>query len=215
VARRRDGAGALHGREIDWRVRSVTWCEATGPALVLGSTQADRDLAPDHAGLGLEVARRRSGGGAVLVEPGRLVRADVVVPAGDRLWHDDVGRATWWLGEAWAAALAGLGLERGEVHRAGLVRSRWSALVCFAGLGPGEVTVGGREVVGLAQRRTRAGALFQCAVPLAWDPAPLLAALALTPDEREAARAELAGAVLPVDRPPADVEAALLAQLPL
>jgi lipoate-protein ligase A len=216
VARRRDGAGALHGREIDWRVRSVTWCEATGPALVLGSTQVtDRDLVPDHAGLGLEVVRRRSGGGAVLVEPGRLVWADVVVPAGDRLWHDDVGRAAWWLGEAWAAALAGLGPGRGDVHRAGLVRSRWSALVCFAGLGPGEVTVGGRKIVGLAQRRTRAGALFQCAVPLAWDPAPLLAALALTPDEREAARAELAGAVLPVDRPPADVEAALLAQLPL
>jgi len=190
----------------------VTWCDVTAPAVVLGSTQGDATLAPGAAGLG--VTRRRTGGGAVLVEPGRVVWADVVVPAGDRLWQADVGRAVWWLGDVWAAALAELGLAGAAVHRGGLVRTPWSATVCFAGLGPGEVSVGGRKVVGISQRRTRAGALFQCAVPLAWDAAPLLAALALTPAERREAAAALTGAVRPlVECPAGEVEAAFVAHL--
>lgn len=211
MARRAGAAAALHARAVDWSRRSVTWCEATGTAVVLGSTQRPGVVAT----AGVEVTRRRTGGGAVLVEPGRLVWADLVVPAGDGLWVADVGRASWWLGRAWAAALADVGVGGGLVHRGGLVRSAWSSLVCFAGLGPGEVTVGGRKVVGLAQRRTREGALFQCAVPLAWDPRPLLAVLDLSPGDREVAAADLADAVLPVAGvAAADIEAALLANLP-
>ncbi|MDP9389628.1 MAG: hypothetical protein M3Q48_17360, partial [Actinomycetota bacterium] len=102
----------------------------------------------------------------------------------------------------------------GVVHRGGLVASAWSAMVCFAGLGPGEVTVGGRKVVGLAQRRTREGALFQCALPLAWDPVPLLAALGVE-DGRAAVAAELAASVLPLGAvPPERVEEAFLGALP-
>ena len=164
---------------------------------------------------GLDVVRRRSGGGAVLVEPGRLVWAEVVVPVDDPLWEADVGRASWWLGRAWAAALADLGVGPALVHEAGLVHSEWSRAVCFAGLGPGEVTVGGRKVVGLAQRRTRRGALLQCAVPLEWDPLPLLGVLDLAPEQRAAATAELAASVLALTGTrPAEVEAALVAHLP-
>lgn len=216
VERRRGDAGALHGRTVAWGERSVTWCEVTRPAVVLGSTQPG-PAAPAGAGPGLDVVRRRTGGGAVLVEPGRVLWADVVVPAGDPLWQADVGRAAWWLGEAWSAALASLGLAGGAggvVHRGGLVASAWSAMVCFAGLGPGEVTVGGRKVVGLAQRRTREGALFQCALPLAWDPAPLLAALGVE-DGRAAVAAELAASVLPLGAVlPDRVEEAFLGALP-
>lgn len=191
----------------------MTWCDVTAPAVVLGSTQGDDMVTPGAAGLG--VARRRSGGGAVLVEPGRVVWADVVVPAGDPLWQADVGRAAWWLGDVWAATLASLGLVGAAVHRGGLVRTPWSAAVCFAGLGPGEVTVDGRKVVGVSQRRTRDGALFQCAAPLAWGPGPLLAALALTPIQRGEAATALATAVLPLAGcTPGEVEAAFLASLP-
>ena len=213
MSRRSGQAGALHAREVPWSSRSVTWCDVTAPALVIGSTQPDHHLA---GGLrSLEVARRRSGGGAVLVEPHRLVWADVVVPAGDPLWHDDVGRAAWWLGEAWAAALASLDVGPASVHRSGLVRSPWSPWVCFAGLGPGEVTISGRKVLGVAQRRTRFGALFQCAVPVAWDAAPLLAALALSQEEREAAAGDLEAGVLAVTgRSAGEVEAAFLTHLP-
>lgn len=216
VSRLGGSAGDLHGRDIVWSRRSLTWCEVTAPAVVLGSTQPfDHFVGAVHDEGGLRVARRKSGGGAVLVEPGRVVWADVVLPAGDPLWHDDVGRAAWWLGEAWAAALADLGVGPGAVHQSGLVRSEWSPWVCFAGLGPGEVTVAGRKVVGISQRRTRHGALFQCAVPLAWEPARLLGVLRLTPSERGEADAALAGAVLALDgRVPGDVEAALVASLP-
>ncbi|MGH9165346.1 MAG: lipoyl protein ligase domain-containing protein [Acidimicrobiales bacterium] len=205
-------AGALHARGIDWSVRSTTVLQVDAPAVVLGSTQPASHVRAD---VDIEVVRRRSGGGAVLVEPGRLVWVAVVVPAGDPLWQLDVGRASWWLGEVGAEALAALGGATGTavVHRGGLVTSPWSALVCFAGLGPGEVTVAGRKAVGLAQRRTRSGALFQCALPLAWDPAGTAALLDLDPDGRAAATAELRERVHFLDgvTPGAVVEALLAA----
>jgi lipoate---protein ligase len=143
---------------------------------------------------GLPWRRRMSGGGAVLLTPGDVVWVDVVVPRGHELWDDDVGRATWWLGDAWVSALD---VPGAEVHRGGVVRcTPWCKAVCFGGLGPGEVHVDQRKVVGIAQRRTREQALFQCAVNLRWDPAPLVAALGLP----EAAVGELAEAVVAVER---------------
>lgn len=188
----------------------------TGPAVVLGSAEDPAHVDPARAAAaGMEVARRRSGGGAVLLLPGSVVWADVVVPAGDPLWERDVGRAAWWVGEAWARALEALGAAGPaaavEVHRGGLVRSAWSDRVCFAGLGPGEVRVGGRKVVGVSQRRTRAGAVFQCAALLGWDPAPLVDVLALPgASARAQAVAELAEVATGLGRDAAEVEAALL-----
>jgi lipoate-protein ligase A len=207
----------LHGGGVDLGGgRAVRLCQVTAPALVLGSTQPDTDV--DLAALeraGLQAVRRRSGGGAVLVEPGGVLWVDVMLPAGDPLWETDVGRAFWWLGRAWAGALTELGLPGASVHRGGLVASPWSRLVCFAGLGPGEVTVEGRKVVGMAQRRGREGALFQCAVALRWEPERLLGVLRLDRGQRAAAAAELAGAVRPVTGvAEAAVFAALLGHLP-
>ena len=42
-----------------------------------------------------------------------------------------------------------------------MVTTPWSDLVCFAGLGPGEVLLDGRKLVGLSQRRTRNGVRIQ------------------------------------------------------
>jgi len=92
------------------------------------------------------------------------------------------------------------------VHAGALCRTQWSRTVCFAGLGPGEVTLGGAKVVGMAQRRTRAGALFQCAALRAWDPARLVTLLGLPPH----AAAELSTVARGVDVDPDD----LLARLP-
>lgn len=126
---------------------------------------------------GVAWERRMSGGGAVLLTPGDVLWVDVELPRGHGLWDDDVGRASWWVGEAWIDAL---GLPDLEVHRGGVVRcTPWCKAVCFGGLGPGEVHIGQRKVVGIAQRRTRESALFQCAVNLRWDPAPLVRALGL------------------------------------
>lgn len=171
-------AAELHGRVIDVPpVRTATFLEPLSPAVVLGRSQAE-PIAP--AG-GIDVVRRRSGGGAVWVAPQAQVWVDVVLPRGDRLWHDDVNRAAWWVGDVWAAALAACGVRRSEieVHRGARACGPWGRAVCFAGVAAGEVTVGGRKAVGVAQRRTREYALFQCSVHVAWDPAPLVDALGL------------------------------------
>jgi lipoate-protein ligase A len=194
--RRSDFGARLYGG-----VPTVVSCRVDSPMLVLGSTQ------PDVPERGVPVVRRRSGGGAVLVGPGLVAWVDVFVPAGHPLWEDDVGRAFWWLGQAWAGALSSLAASSlaasplgvalpapPVVHQNGLVTSPWSRQVCFAGLGPGEVTVDGRKAVGMAQRRTREGALFQCALALSWDPARMAHLLALGPDAAD----DLAAMVHPV-----------------
>jgi hypothetical protein len=75
------------------------------------------------------------------------------------------------------------------------------------------VTVGGAKVVGLCQRRTRAGSLFQAACLLRWDAAALAALLALDPDGRAAAAAALQPAARGLGVAAATVEAAFLAAL--
>lgn len=185
------------------------------PALVLGSSQPEHVVDRARATAeGVDVVRRRSGGGAVLLEPGASAWIDLVLPAADPLWDDDVVRAASWVGEAFRAALADLGVEA-QVHAGRLVTGRWGELVCFAGRGPGEVLVGPRKVVGLSQRRTRLAARFQCLVIPSWDPGRLLSLLALSEADHEAARADLA---MPTARaaelPIAAVEAAVLDHLP-
>jgi lipoate-protein ligase A len=169
---------------------------------VLGSTQ------PEVPERGVRVVRRRSGGGAVLVGPGEVLWVDVLLPAGDPLWEDDVGRSFHWLGQAWVDALATVGVEA-RWHDGPMVCTPWCRQVCFAGIGRGEVTVDGRKVVGLAQRRTRAGALFQCAALLKWNPAEMARLLDL--DAGVAAELERVAAPLPVA--PRDLEEALLQNL--
>ncbi|HEY8523311.1 MAG TPA: hypothetical protein VIL48_00005 [Acidimicrobiales bacterium] len=191
--------------------RLVWVLEAVRPALVLGSTQRE-DLV-DHElarAFDITVVRRRSGGGAVLVVPGNTVWIDVIVPAGDPLWDDDVGRATLWLGEAWRAALADLGMDGTEVHDGALACGPLGRLVCFGAVGAGEVTLGGRKVVGISQRRTRAAARFQTAAYREWDTGPTARLLRLD----EAGRAALRDAAVGTGHDPARVVEAFLRHLP-
>ena len=118
-------AAAFHQRALpDPARRAVWWFDVDRPALVLGSAQADDvvDRAAASAA-GVDVVRRRSGGGAVLLTPGDVTWVDVVIPSDDRLWDHDVGRAFHWLGEAWAAALAAVGISPVAVHRGALRRA--------------------------------------------------------------------------------------------
>ena len=189
----------IHGRDPELDERRVVVCRPTVPALVLGSTQPADEFDPALAGArGLEIVRRRSGGGAVLVRPGQLLWVEVVVPAGDPLWEEDLGRSFLWLGRAWEEALRACGVARAGVYEGPLMHSRWSRTICFAGLGPGEVTVAGRKVVGLSQRRRRDGAVFQCAALLTWEPQDTAGLLAGPEDEREELARELAQLAGPV-----------------
>lgn len=159
----------------------VVWeHEVTAPALVLGSTQ--RDEVVDHAACaaqGVEVVRRRSGGGAVLLLPGAVTWLDVVLPAGGVGWSDDVHRPMVWVGEQIAEVLRTMtGRADVTVHTGAMVTTPWSRTVCFDGVGAGEVLLGGAKLVGISQRRTRTGARLQCCWYSRHDPATLAGLLA-------------------------------------
>lgn len=185
-------------------------------ALVLGSAQGESvvDLAACEAA-GMDVVRRRSGGGAVVVGPGEQVWLDAFVPRDDPLHEADVSRAAWWLGEVWVAALAEAGMPGGTVHRGAMATGAYGRVACFAGLGPGEVTLDGRKLVGISQRRDRSGAWFftmaLCPAPGAGP--PLARLLRLAPTERRGLERHLAATTTGLSVPAGDVEGALRAHL--
>lgn len=138
----------------------VWWLQPVDAALVLGSRQRDDLVDLDQcARLGLSVVHRRSGGGAVLVVPGRSIWVDIVAPPG--VAPDDVRGSMIWAGEMWQRALSPWAAGELAVHDGAMVTTAWSELVCFAGLGPGEVLLDGQKLVGLSQRRTRRGIRIQ------------------------------------------------------
>lgn len=201
---RRAGPEALHLETPETSGgRLACVCLPDAPALVLGSTQDaaafDGDLV---AAAGLRMVRRRSGGGAVLVAPGRQLWVDLFLPAGDPLIEGELGRSFLWLGEAYgdalAAVLGGRSGERGpvQVNRGPAQPTEWSRTFCYAGLGWGEVTVAGRKVVGLSQRRQRAGCWFHSMALLSGGAGDLAGLLRAQPEVREAARLALASAGL-------------------
>ena len=221
LERRRGRASQLHvDSALDASAKDpealVIVMHATSPAIVLGSAQPEEHVDLDAARReGVEVARRRSGGGAVLVTEEAVVWVDLILPSGHDLWEPDVGKAGWWLGSAWAAALGSLNVDGDiTVWKQRLRSTEWSSRVCFAGVGPGEVLIDGKKAVGVAQRRTRTAALFQCAVLIDWRPGDLLRLLALDPDSRRQAEADLESAAVAVRRSPAELLQAFLAALP-
>ncbi len=202
----RGGPAAFHDRAVT-SIDELTlwWFEVDRAAIVLGSSQPMDHLDVDAcAERGVEVVRRRSGGGAVLLEPGDVVWVDVLLPPSDPRWTDDVGESALWLGRVWQSALARLGVGETSVHAAAMVRSEWSSRVCFAGRGAGEVMLGDAKVVGISQRRGRTGARFQCALYRHWRPqhhSPLFA----TPTPPEA---DLAGLAHEIQASQAEIRAA-------
>ena len=166
VDERHDTAEVLHGTDpfADGAIAEpiVRVCAPIRPAIVLGSRQTDELLDLDRvATSGLDVVRRRSGGGAVLLRPDAIVWIDLIVPHG--VAPDDVRGSMIWAGRCWRDALVARGADplALDLHEGGMMCTPWSGLVCFAGLGPGEVTVAGHKLVGLSQRRTRHGVRIQ------------------------------------------------------
>lgn len=190
----------------------------TRRALVLGSAQGGSDADVDACtAAGVDVARRRSGGGAVLVGPGDQVWLDVFLPAADPLYEIDVSRAAWWLGEVWVAALADAGVPGAAVHRGPMRTGAFGRQACFAGLGPGEVTLEGRKLVGISQRRDRRGAWLHTmalACPASGSRVAAVAdLLRLEAAERAALARHLEATTTRLEIAAAIVEAALVAQL--
>lgn len=208
IERVRGSAAAFHATvPPDDGGRSAAWFDVDRTALVLGSAQRDSVVdAQACARLDVEVVHRRSGGGAVLMVPGEMLWLDVVVPRDDELWQDDIGRAMWWFGDVWAQALAEVG-EPGEVHRGAVEHTAWSGLVCWDGVGAGEVMVGGRKAVGISQRRTRSWLRLQSSIHLAWQPELLVELLVEHPQADDLRMPYMTS--VPADRLMAAVDRAL------
>jgi lipoate-protein ligase A len=164
------------------RERVAVVREVAHPTLVLGSTQSADLVSPfTLRERSVELVRRRGGGGAVYLEPGRYLWLDAWIPRDDALWAHDVSGAAEWVGQWWIDAFAGVGVGVGagyasvlSVHTGRSEPGALGDLVCFAGRGPGEVFFDDRKVVGLSQWRCREGALFSSCAYLEWDPEPLL-----------------------------------------
>jgi lipoate---protein ligase len=179
--------------------RLVVWRQVDRATLVLGSTQPTELVAGwVLRERGVELARRRGGGGAVYLGPGDHVWMDAWIPRSDPLWEHDVSRAAEWVGAWWSAALRDLGAHGFEVHTGRSVPGELGELVCFAGRGPGEVVHAGRKVVGLSQWRSREGALFSSCAYRRWDPAVLMEMLDVADEERASLVSELGAAALGV-----------------
>ena len=181
VEHRRGDVDRLHHDGVTSPGRQVLVMSLDRPAVALGSTQSDAVLDPRAvAASGREVTRRHSGGGLVVMDPADVLWVDVIIPAHDPLWRVDVGEAFVWLGRAWADAVASqlpAVSPPPVVHRGAPRHSDLGRVVCFAGVGSGEVTVGDRKVVGMSQRRTRELARFQCLVHRRFDPAASMSLL--------------------------------------
>ena len=151
-------------------VRFYGWHPAT---VSLGYAQVPDD-AVDRArcaALGIGLVRRPTGGSAILHEPPeREVTYSVVGRDGDFPGADDVLETYRVLGRALVAGLGRLGVA---AALAPLVRGRSdrTPTFCFGRAGAYEIAVGGRKLVGSAQRRQRGCFLQHGSVLLGADPA--------------------------------------------
>ena len=126
-------------------------------------------------GMGIGLVRRPTGGSAILHEaPEREVTYSVVAREGDFPGADDVLETYRVLGQGLAAGLGRLGVAADLVP---LVRGRpdGSPAFCFRRAGTYEIAVGGRKLVGSAQRRQRGSFLQHGSVLLGADPARIRA----------------------------------------
>jgi len=163
------------------------------PAVTLGYRQAPPPWLARARAMGLDLARRPSGGGSVL-HVGDLVYC-VAAPRELCAVPRDARGAHGWVSKTLALALSSLGLAvevaRGE-------RDGARSELCFAVSAADELELGGRKLVGSAQRRLRSGWLQHGSIRLR-DDAPWYEAL-------------LGSAAPPRGSPPCGLEAETVAE---
>jgi lipoate-protein ligase A len=138
------------------------------PTLSLGYGQAldDRLDVAAAAALGIGLVRRPTGGSAILHEGPELeVTYSVVASAGDFPGADELMATYRWIGRALECGLRSLGAP---VDMVPVQPSNPAAMpaFCFARTGSHELEVGGRKLVGSAQRRQANGFLQHGSVML-------------------------------------------------
>ena len=154
---------------------TISVVEPVCPHVVLGSSEREKAFM-DFSYMereGIQLASRRSGGGAVIVIAEDLLWLDVFVPTRSRFWLEDIKRSSLWMGGIWLDALQSISVDC-LLYDGQFIRSSLSDLVCFAGKGPGEIFINDQKIVGISQRRSRQGTQFQCGLILNWNPGHLI-----------------------------------------
>ena len=134
------------------------------PIVVLGAAQ--RGLQTDGS---LPVRVRASGGGAVLSGPW-LLRSSLALPRSHPLAQHGPAAAGRWFGQLHRNWLQAQGLEGAALYRGPTV-GHWA---CFAGLAAGEVVIGERKIVGIAQAWRVHAIVLSAGTLIAPVPWPLL-----------------------------------------
>lgn len=143
--------------------RTCSFVRITRNALVLGSSQNRESVSEETLReLDAELVTRRSGGGAVYLEMDGQLWIEISVPRRDPLFRNDLAESFIPIGEMFVSLLREFALPDISIHLGRLEVSDAASAICFAGLGPGEVTFEGAKIVGIAQRRTALGSVFQC-----------------------------------------------------
>lgn len=178
------------------------------PCLSLGRGQklAEVDLDACRAA-GVDVVRRPTGGRSILHTD--ELTYSVCLPQADQRAQGGVVEGYRRLSEGLLAGLHLLGVEAIQARGRQAPGDEQTA-VCFESPSDYEITVGGRKLVGSAQRRAQGGVLQHGTLPLYGDLARIVDCLAFSPAEREVQRRrvyqkaltleEATGAILPFER---------------
>jgi lipoate-protein ligase A len=160
-------------------VRFYSW---SPPALSLGYAQSlahEIDLG-QCASLGIDVVRRPTGGQAVLHD--HEVTYSVVISGDEARASAGVLAAYLTISQAMIRGLSYLGItaELLPLRRGTLLPSDHVSPVCFATPSSYEVAVGGRKIIGSAQRRAHGAIMQHGSIPLSWDLAKMSAVFGLS-----------------------------------
>ena len=149
-------------------VRFYSW---SPPALSLGYAQSiEREIdLKQCTSLGIDVVRRPTGGRAVLHD--HEVTYSLVISANDPRVTSGILAAYLTISQALIRGLSYLGItaELLPLRRGVPLPSDNASPVCFATPSSYEVAVGGRKIIGSAQRRAHDVIMQHGSIPLSWD----------------------------------------------
>jgi lipoyl(octanoyl) transferase len=149
-------------------VRFYSW---SPPALSLGYAQSiEREIdLRQCTSLGIDVVRRPTGGRAVLHD--HEVTYSLVISANDPRVTAGILAAYLTISQALIRGLSYLGItaELLPLRRGVPLPSDKASPVCFATPSSYEVAVGGRKIIGSAQRRAHDVIMQHGSIPLSWD----------------------------------------------
>ncbi len=184
-------ASSHHGLKEFPASRNIWRINPTAPALVLGSAQ--NPAVVDALALradGIELVKRRTGGGIVYLHPKHFLWLDITIPATDPLFKKDTTKASLWLGELLSDTLLEFKIAA-EVYRGAYTAGAAKGLVCFSSRAPGELLVDSAKILGISQRHTKYGIWFQTLLLFQWDSNLFLQYLRLSIEQRQALKADL------------------------